>query len=215
MELYYLFNTRKLMYFYYDENNFPSMTYDPQKADYFEHEKACNILNNSISPAERKHWLLMKYTVRNAAPDTAVNELDEIESDSEILKELIIISRAADRLIRYISELDEKLSEIDKQQCDVLHFIEKYDLNACDGFKAYKLLKEIRMERRVIKNEIRKAQLLNKEDLRKMDLSNLAVKMSEQDKHTDYTPRILTELFDLRETGTNFDISRRDIKTGT
>ena len=108
-----------------------------------------------------------------------------------------------------------KLSELDKQQNDVLHFIEKYNLNASDGFKVYKLLKDIRVERRSIKNEIHNAQMLDKTELEGINYVSLIKKMADQEKQDAYTPRILTELFELRKKGTSIDISHRDIKTGT
>ena len=217
MELYYLFNSINGSYFCFDERNRPSATFNLKLAGYYDYTKAHNILNNAISPKERNRWQIVESidTPIQTKREPDICDLDNIDSDSEIIKELTIITEAADRLKRYIEELDKKLSELDKQQNDVLHFIEKYNLNASDGFKVYKLLKDIRVERRSIKNEIHNAQMLDKTELEGINYVSLIKKMADQEKQNAYTPRILTELFELRKKGTNIDISHRDIKTGT
>ncbi len=217
MELYYLFNSINGSYFCFDERNRPSATFNLKLAGYYDYTKVHNILNNAISPKERNRWQIVESIESpiQTKCEPCISDLDNIDSDSEIIKELTIITKAADRLKRYIEELDKKLSELDKQQNDVLHFIEKYNLNASDGFKVYKLLKDIRVERRTIKNEIHNAQMLDKTELEGINYVSLIKKMADQEKQDAYTPRILTELFELRKKGTNIDISHRDIKTGT
>lgn len=52
-------------------------------------------------------------------------------------------------------ELHNKLSIADQKRSDVEHFIEiNPNLNASQGYKAYRLLKEVLEERREIKNQI-------------------------------------------------------------
>lgn len=61
-----------------------------------------------------------------------------------------------------IKESYEKLSILDLKQQDILHYIEATTLNASGYSKAGKLLKQVRTERREIKNEIEKLELLQK-----------------------------------------------------
>ena len=42
----------------------------------------------------------------------------------------------------YQESMSEKLSEVDKEICDLLHYIELYDLTNEEGLKAIDLLKE-------------------------------------------------------------------------
>lgn len=49
--------------------------------------------------------------------------------------------------------LNTKLSEVDKKETDILHFIELEKYSAPTGAKILKLLKQVRQERRVIKDE--------------------------------------------------------------
>ena len=216
MNDYVLFNAVRFTYLFFDERHRPMESYDISYAERFEYDKAENVINNAIPPADRKNWIVMEASPSAAHGETEREEMLESTENSVIMQELKTITEAAGRLSRYLDELDERLSEIDRQQSDVLHFIEQYDLNACDGFKVYKLLKEIRIERRGIKNEMRKAQMLNRAEFARMNYYTTLKKMSEQDKRNDYTPRILTELFDLRKSRSKeFDIERRKIKTGT
>jgi len=50
------------------------------------------------------------------------------------------------------SELKERLSNLDLEEQDLLHFIEFGKINARDGYKLAKAIKEVRIKRRDIKN---------------------------------------------------------------
>lgn len=51
-------------------------------------------------------------------------------------------------------ELKNKLSVWDIKQQEILHYIENHNLNAAESCKLIKLLKNIRSERRIIKDEM-------------------------------------------------------------
>jgi len=50
--------------------------------------------------------------------------------------------------------LNERLEEINSLQSDVLHYIEFAQLDVQRGYKAYKRLREVQLERRMIKDEL-------------------------------------------------------------
>ena len=50
-------------------------------------------------------------------------------------------------------ELNSALSKIDKEISDIRHYIEFYPLNACQGYKMAKMLKDCLVERRAVKDE--------------------------------------------------------------
>lgn len=87
------------------------------------------------------------------------------------------------------NELHEKLSVVDRKVCDVLHYIEFNKLNACDGYKVYRMIKEYRLERRAIKDEI---EILD-------NVYNNITKLIEESinrlSNRKYNPRELPELF--------------------
>lgn len=104
--------------------------------------------------------------------------------------------------------LHSKLSIADKKRSDVEHFIEiSNNLNAAQGYKAYKLLKEVLEERRDVKNEIEELrpalELVNKLSLTNPNKKESVVARitKRRDKNTSdteskkYSVRVLTEIF--------------------
>lgn len=59
-----------------------------------------------------------------------------------------------DQLVARAPWIDHKLIEVDNKIQDVLHAIEFNSYNARDGYKIYKLLHDLRLERRKYKDEI-------------------------------------------------------------
>ena len=58
-----------------------------------------------------------------------------------------------DQLVARASWIDHKLTEVENKIQDVLHAIEFNSYNARDGYKIYKLLHDLRFERRKYKDE--------------------------------------------------------------
>lgn len=69
----------------------------------------------------------------------------------ELLKYMLSFFQEIDK---QLSELSNAQSVIDKKQDEILHYIEIHKLNAVDSCKIIKVLKQVRNERRQIKNEI-------------------------------------------------------------
>lgn len=59
-----------------------------------------------------------------------------------------------DQLVARAPWIDHKLTEVENKIQDVLHAIEFNSYNARDGYKIYKLLHDLRLERRKYKDEI-------------------------------------------------------------
>ena len=55
-----------------------------------------------------------------------------------------------------VNNISQELSNVDLEQQDILHYIENNNLNASGYAKVGKLLKEIRLKRRNIKNDLDK-----------------------------------------------------------
>lgn len=71
--------------------------------------------------------------------------------------------------------LNSKISETDRKTSDILHFIELEDkLSAAKGYETYKLLKDIRQERRKYKDKMQEFQCLIG------DIRNLSDKLRNQ-----------------------------------
>lgn len=118
-------------------------------------------------------------------------------SPSESSKYIIsVLSEAVAKLNTRHQELVDQESKYDCQKTDIEHYIEfnAGKLNACDGYKAYKLLQDTLLERRKIKDEI---QIINvvRSRMNVEDLANIEQKIQELESRT-YTPRELTYLFE-------------------
>lgn len=58
-----------------------------------------------------------------------------------------------DQLVARATWIEYKLQEVENKIQDVLHAVEFNSYNACDGYKIYKLLHDLRLERRKYKDE--------------------------------------------------------------
>lgn len=107
-----------------------------------------------------------------------------------------VLSEAVAKLNVRHQELVDQESKYDCQKTDIEHYIEfnAGKLNACDGYKAYKLLQDVLLERRKVKDEI---QIINvvRDRMNAEDIANVEVKIRELETRT-YKPRELTYLFE-------------------
>ena len=93
-------------------------------------------------------------------------------------------------------ELNNELSLVDKELCDILHYIEFCNLNAAQGWKASKMIKERRIKRRSIKNELNVIDIILGKRISETMVDEINKAVQGMDKRT-YEPRVLNELFDF------------------
>lgn len=131
-------------------------------------------------------------------------EYDEIEKPTmfdtlhnnweELLSNLCYMSEHMDE---YQGNLNAMLSDVDKEICDIMHYLEFNELNDTDMIKASKMLQERRRHRRDIKDEMEKTALMKSTF---MDGAfgikvQQSLEFMEKMKMRQYTPRKLNELF--------------------
>lgn len=75
----------------------------------------------------------------------------------DMLKYMLVFFQDTDKRLK---DLREELSKWDIIQDEILHYIEIHNLDAIKSCKLMKLLKEVRIGRRIVKNEIDVAQSL-------------------------------------------------------
>ena len=166
--------------------------------------KANNIIQNSIKPMQRYQYVLKEVSGQgNAASysdlddgDYIMTRFDDMETDwNGYMEDLISFSS---QLRQYRINLNYMLSEVDKEICDIMHYIEFYNLDAARGYKTYKMLKDCRLRRRKIKDEYEKAtaaiQVFANDDL--IEKMKTALKQMKGLDNRLYKPRVLTELFE-------------------
>lgn len=78
---------------------------------------------------------------------------------SEFVNYFIFLSTGAKG---YQDELAKQHSDIEKEICDLLHYVELYDLTDEEGLKAMDMLKDARQRRRDVKDEISRTEYFQK-----------------------------------------------------
>lgn len=98
-----------------------------------------------------------------------------------------------DQLIARATWVEYKLQEVENKIQDVLHAIEFNSYNARDGYKIYKLLHDLRLERRKYKDEIFIRELID-DNVHNVDWDKFKSRV-EDVKNRKYNVREMEELF--------------------
>ena len=120
---------------------------------------------------------------------------DGLHNDWEsMLSKLCYMS---DHMGEYQSNLNQMLSDVDKEICDIMHYLEFSDLDDGEMLRASRMLQERRRHRREIKDEMEKTALMKSTFL---DAAfgikvQQSLEVMEKMKERQYTPRKLSELF--------------------
>ena len=194
MEESYVIRHKEGGYLYRAANAAWERTVSLQKATKLTYEKAENVLNNAISLVMRGKWEINNINDIELSSNYENTSFDEDGVDWEnVSKEQYELYR---NLTQYRTNLNLRLSEIDKEICDINHYIEFFSLDAARGYKAYRMLKERLAKRRFIKDELARAGYFMGGT--SADFSNglIARQIKELDNR-HYTPRVLTELFGI------------------
>lgn len=94
------------------------------------------------------------------------------------------------------TRLYQELSNIDKEIEDIEHYIEFKRFNAAQGWRMCSMLKERRVRRRSIKNEINTIDIILGHRIAESVSDKITNSVQKMDSRT-YEPRVLKELYDL------------------
>ena len=164
--------------------------------------KLTNIVGNCISPSIRKDCKVVAFKTANSEANVKKYAVEAPKHVAEVHTESMFDSVFAE--IKKVdltgfhkehSELSQRMSRIDQEVSDIHHYIEFNRLNAADGYKAFKLLQDKLHERRVIKDDLAKFQMLSSAKVSDIYDGTLEKHLEAFDSRT-YTPRVLTHLFD-------------------
>ena len=89
-----------------------------------------------------------------------------------------------------------QLSKVDQELSDIDHYIEFVNLNAAQGYKAYKMIKDRRIIRRSIKNELEVLNIILGKKISETATDEIHKAINGMDNRK-YEPRVLNELFDF------------------
>ena len=155
-----------------------------------------NIVNNSISPSKRSQCKVIAFTsIKHEPVVEAPKHVAAIHTGSmfdNIFEQLKKVDLTA--FHKEHSELSQKMSKIDQEVSDIQHYIEFNKLNAAEGYMAFKMLQDKLLERRVIKDDLAKFQMLAAAKVSDIFDGTLEKHIEALESRT-YTPRVLTHLF--------------------
>lgn len=116
----------------------------------------------------------------------------------ELLEEIKDVTDRLNNIEDYCESLSDKLSVEDLKMCDLLHYIENNKVGTFESYRLIKKIKEIRLDRRKIKNdmEISSTFYSNKNKLISKDYRQfLMTELYKKDKqlHSKYNNRFYQE----------------------
>lgn len=179
-------------------------TLSESMADIYTKKQAEGICKNSLPKALKSIFYIQKYdcppqNVKQVTQCDLSNYTEKIDSTKNIqfwLDKVSGLNGLRNDATKRKEELCKQLSDIDKELSDINHYIEFCNLNAAQGYKAYKMVKERRIKRRIIKNELVIVNVILEKKISDSMTEEIEKAIRKLDKRT-YTPRILSELFDL------------------
>lgn len=186
-------------YIHCDSQRRMSITSSKDKAEVFvDSTRALNTINNSMSKDERKKWMVVQYEkkdskstkVFHSAPDSSVECICGVEWDSVCNN----ITNSYSQLIDYRSRLQRDLGIVNAELCDCEHACEFFKCDAARGYRLYAMIRERRIKRRHLKNELMRVSAIL--DMGYSDIANGCIKdaFRKIDEQV-YEPRVLKELF--------------------
>ena len=173
-------------------------------ADIFSNKEANSVYQNNLSKALKSVFHVEKID----KPPALIKQIshEEVKSNTETVSVAENIQYWVDKVsglnglaaeaLHRKEELINQLSEVDKELCDINHYIEFCNLNAAQGYKAYKMIKDRRMKRRSIKNELDVLNMILGKKLSESVTNEITNAVLGMDKRI-YEPRVLNELFDF------------------
>lgn len=181
-------------YIGFDGRGRPTEVNDINKAWRAPMHKMSNLLNNCVAPDVRKRCKIMPYQPISTAHVVVAPAVERSETSlfDDIMSKLKTLGTAdfdtaKDTIVKNMSHVDQEIT-------DIQHYIEFNHLNAAEGYKAYKLLQDKLLERRAIKDDYSKFQMLA--DAKVSDIFDGTLEANiEKINHRVYTPRVLKELF--------------------
>lgn len=173
-------------------------------ADIFNKKQAERILSNSLPKALRTTFYVEKYD----KPSESIKQVTKKELENNTEK--VMISENIQKWLDRISDLNglakeaqsrkeeliKQLHKLEDELLDIEHYIEFSNLNAAQGYKASKDIKECRMKRRSVKNELLVLDIILEQRVDEMITEEIHKRIQALDRRT-YKPRIRKDLFDL------------------
>lgn len=160
---------------------------------FFDKTKAENALANL--PKQTRNLGYFVIQISNTDKPVDFDQFTDIElvNYDSALAQIGSFCDLHDQLVARAPWIDHKLIEVDNKIQDVLHAIEFNSYNARDGYKIYKLLHDLRLERRKYKDEIFIRELID-DNIHNVDWGKFKSRVKDV-KDRQYHVREMEELF--------------------
>lgn len=173
-------------------------------ADVYSNKQANSIFQNSLSKALKSCFHLQKIDkppeLVKQITQKEVKENTETPSRSENIQywvdKISDLNGLASEALHRKDILLNQLSKVDQELSDINHYIEFCNLNASQGYKAYKMIKDRRIIRRSIKNELDVLNIILGKKISETATDEIHKAITGMDNRK-YEPRVLNELFDF------------------
>lgn len=177
---------------YYLANKEDATAWDTRK-------QALNALNTGIGKQYKKGFYIEK-PGKAEDPETELERFIEADTTNfdRWLADIGDLKHFANTINTKIPDLREKLSEVNKEIGDVLHYIEFGKLNASQGWAASEMIKIARQRRRKIKDLLYIAEKIKrgkKVDIPEYESVQIAI---DNLNNRHYNPRTLNVIFEER-----------------
>lgn len=171
-----------------------------KRAGKWDLDKANNIIKSIPTKLKMFDWKCIPL-VEHEKSKTEVKQhtktLDDYKGLTDnILEKMMDWENYIKSLQEYMTTINDQLSLVDMEICDIRHYAEDFDLNMYQGWKLYKMLQDACRRRRKIKDERIKVEYILARNF--VDCTNNAI--SNYIKSLDnrkYRPRVLKELFEV------------------
>lgn len=173
-------------------------------ADVFSNKQATGIFQSNLSKALKSVFRVQKIDepsklIKQISQETAQENTERVSTAENIqrwINKIDGLNGLATEALHRKDELVQQLSKVDQELSDVNHYIEFCNLNAAQGYKAYKMIKDRRIKRRSIKNELQVVDIILSKKICETATDEIQKAIAGMDQRT-YEPRVLNELFDF------------------
>lgn len=188
--------TNGITYLKRERNGSYCLVKEPNASKWKTYEQAVNALNKGISEWQRDVFFIVEngligdidiQGIINADTSNFESWCSDVHTFKKFVKSINAIK----------SEALQEMRNVEAEICDILHYIEFNKLNAAQGWEAYEILKNSRIQRRKIKNLLYIIGEIQKSDS-KDSACDAVRKALKTLKKREYKPRKLDFLFEKK-----------------
>lgn len=173
-------------------------------ADVFTNKQATGIFQSNLSKALKSVFRVQKIDeppklIKQISQETVQENTEKVSTAENVqrwIDKIEGLNGLATEALHRKDELVQQLSKVDQELSDVNHYIEFCNLNAAQGYKAYKMIKDRRIKRRSIKNELQVVDIILSKKICETATDEIQKAIAGIDQRT-YEPRVLNELFNF------------------